>query len=500
MKPLITLFIINFAALYLNGQIPGEGLDLWLKPETVITSQNNKVTAWNDNSSHHHNAVTKTTDYPQLKTGILNGYPAVHFDGMNTGMETPAFKTFPGKRGVFFIVTRISGRSKTSGVGLGNFLSTYHGSGVVWQFGASTSRISYYDGVGAEGFPISDDPLIEWGILAVSRYNDTLMRLYLNGQVQSVFGVQNNQPDSNTLKIGFNGRLGGTIKDSIPEVLNGDIGEIIFYNRALSASEIATVHKYLASKFNIKLASPPLQETWWFYGIIAFMIITSALTISKFISQHKLKQKLKKMEREQEINKERQRISKEMHDDIGAGLTQIILLSEAAMRRGGNFTELGNIADTSRKLVSNMSEIIWSINPGQKTLADLFAYLREQLNKQLEYSGIDYSVNLPESGEAFILSNEQRRNILLVVKEIINNAIKYSKAGNIEINALLKKEAVEFEISDNGAGFAMEQKQTGNGLKNIETRIKELQGVLHVNTAPGQGCCYRFIVPLSANI
>lgn len=499
MKSIITFLIMHFAGLFVKGQITKSGLSLWLKPETGITANNTNVTAWKDNSDWHHDAITKTTDYPQLKTSLLNGYPVVHFNGMNNGMETPAFKTFPDKRGVFFIVARINGRSKTSGVGLGNLLSTYHGAGATWQFGATTFKISYYDGYGGEGFPVSDSPLTDWGILTISRYNDTLIRLYRNGQLHVVFPIHNNQPDSNTLKIGFNGRLGGTVKDSIPEVLNGDIAEVIMYSRLLSASEIDDVHVYLASKYGLKLASPPIQKTWWFYGIIGLLLFTSILTISKFISQRKLKQKLAVIEREQEISRERQRISKEMHDDIGAGLTQITLMTES-LRKKFQAKELDDIVGTSRRLVNNMGEIIWSLDPEQQTLSDLCAYLREQLNHQLEYTGLVFNIQLPEEKNPFVLTNDQRRNILLVTKEITNNIIKHSNAENISIKATLQKSGIAFEIKDDGIGFDTAKHYSGNGLKNIRSRVQAIGGSLQIIAEPGKGSCFSFLVPLQANI
>lgn len=177
-----------------------------------------------------------------------------------------------------------------------------------------------------------------------------------------------------------------------------------------------------------------------------------------------------------------------MHDDIGAGLTQIIMMSESAKHNKsatGN-RELEDIADTSRRLVSSMSEIIWSLNPENKTLDQLFAYMREQLHKQLEYSEISYTLDLPEGYGTVQLRNEQRRNILLVTKEMVNNAIKYSEASSLSISASVTGQQVIFTVTDNGRGFDSQELSGGNGLRNIRHRVEELGGQLELRTSPAK--------------
>jgi signal transduction histidine kinase len=144
-----------------------------------------------------------------------------------------------------------------------------------------------------------------------------------------------------------------------------------------------------------------------------------------------------------------------------------------------------------------MSEIIWSLNPENKTLEQLMAYLREQLHKQLEYAGIQYSLQLTDEGKDIILSNEQRRNILLATKEIVNNAIKYSNAKNISISIQLNKNILQGHIADDGCGFDAGTHYKGNGLKNIRYRIEELQGKLEIHSEINRGSTFHYTIPLS---
>jgi two-component system, sensor histidine kinase LadS len=188
---------------------------------------------------------------------------------------------------------------------------------------------------------------------------------------------------------------------------------------------------------------------------------------------------------------ERRRIGRELHDDIGAGLTQISLMSEVAKNYSAasksNLNELEDIALTSRALVQSMGEIIWALHPDNKTLNQLLIYLREQMNKLLEYSGKDFSINFPQLDHEIPLSNVHLRNISLIVKESVNNAIKYSQADSLTINCQIKQNSVSFEIIDNGQGMDLPQIKPGNGLVNMKKRASEINGVFTLKSTPGQG-------------
>lgn len=215
--------------------------------------------------------------------------------------------------------------------------------------------------------------------------------------------------------------------------------------------------------------------------------------------QQKLRRKVAELEKLKEIDRERQRISREMHDDIGAGLTQIILMSESAKAKAttANEKELTEVADTSRKLVGNLSEIIWSLNSENKSLDHLCAYLREQLDKQLDYAGIEYTIRFPDDNKDVFLSNEQRRNILLVTKEIVNNAIKHSGAKNISVKMELCKNDLRIEVADNGKGFDTTVTYPGNGLKNMRNRIAESGGTMEIDSSPDNGSRFTYSIPVN---
>lgn len=240
----------------------------------------------------------------------------------------------------------------------------------------------------------------------------------------------------------------------------------------------------------------PFWNTWWFYTLTGFVVFITVVLITKFYTKQKLVAQIAELKRQRELDEERQRISREMHDDIGAGLTQITLMTESAKRKKGSDTELENIAETSRKLVSNMSEIVWSLNPENRSLDQLLSYLREQLHKLLEHSGIEYAIHFPEIAENISLQNNQNRNILLITKEITNNAIKYSQAKNIIISCIYADSTLTFGITDDGIGFDTSSTASGNGLKNITTRIEALGGILDIQSGPNRGTTFNYKIPL----
>jgi len=268
-------------------------------------------------------------------------------------------------------------------------------------------------------------------------------------------------------------------------------GEYEFWLRVSNSDNVWSE----AISFSI-IITPPFWRTWWFYSLTAIILTGVLLIIIKAFVQRKLSKQQRAFEKQKALDEERHRISREMHDDIGAGLTQISLMSEVAKSKDIAHEELEDIAHTSRKLVNNMSEIIWSMNPENNAPEQLFAYLREHLHEQLEYTGIHYELHFPEIKNTILLDNIQKRNILLAVKEAVNNAVKHSRAKNISVNARIENHNLWFTIKDDGQGFDPSKTASGNGLNNIKHRIEALNGSLVLQTTLGEGTELRYGIPL----
>lgn len=186
------------------------------------------------------------------------------------------------------------------------------------------------------------------------------------------------------------------------------------------------------------------------------------------------------IEKHELLDKERQRIAAEMHDDLGSGLTRIKYMcdkinTEDTLEEKRDIAQ--KISSVSYELVNNMSEIIWALNSRFDHTKDLIGYIRRYVSEYLEERNIAFQFENEGELENQQITGEKRRNIFLAVKEIINNAVKYSGAKSIKI-VFFVDNLLSITISEeDGKGFEIEdQKERGNGLYNIIKRIESIGG------------------------
>ena len=170
-----------------------------------------------------------------------------------------------------------------------------------------------------------------------------------------------------------------------------------------------------------------------------------------------------------------------MHDEIGSGITHIALLSELIQTQQKNPAELKKdinvIANSARRLVQTISEIIWALNPQNDTLENLLAYSREQSQQYFESLNVKFEIHFPDTVPDIKLSNAERRNLYLVTREALNNAMKHSGATMITLELEIKKNTCCFIVSDNGVGIDISRNKPGsNGLLNMKKRMEDIGG------------------------
>jgi signal transduction histidine kinase len=201
------------------------------------------------------------------------------------------------------------------------------------------------------------------------------------------------------------------------------------------------------------------------------------------------------------IKKERNRISRELHDDIGAELTRITVISQNLQKKTNKDDEmqekLGKISEAGKKVLGSIGEIIWTMNPQKNNLENIFAYIRRYVSEYLEMSGIEVNIEFPDEIPANSVSDEYRRNIFLVIKEAIYNITKHSKATRVRVSMKFRKRLAEVEISDNGTGFSVTEKQNwGNGLTNMNQRMKDIGGNFQISSDKNQGTLIKLTFPV----
>jgi signal transduction histidine kinase len=239
---------------------------------------------------------------------------------------------------------------------------------------------------------------------------------------------------------------------------------------------------------------PPWWKTWWAYtGYILIIFAGLWAAIHAFLENQRKKIRL--------IINERNRIARELHDDIGAELTRITILSQSLQKNKNLDEEIQTkhrkIAETGKKVLGTIGEIIWTMNPQKDNLDSLAAYIRRFVTEYLETNDIDLHIEFPNEIPANAISDEYRRNVFLVIKEAISNITKYSKATSVRLSLNLREKLAEIEISDNGTGFSVKEKENwGNGLTNMNQRMKDIGGTFLIRSEINVGTFIKVTFPV----
>ncbi|HVV54255.1 MAG TPA: two-component regulator propeller domain-containing protein [Mucilaginibacter sp.] len=250
------------------------------------------------------------------------------------------------------------------------------------------------------------------------------------------------------------------------------------------------------------IITPPFWATWWF-RIIAFLVIGSMLFFAiRYVLQRNLRERILRLEKEQAVEKERNRIARDMHDDLGSGLTKIAILSEVTktqVREASHATaNLDVISTASRELVDNLQDIIWVLNPKNDSLNSLVLYIREYIEGFFEPAGIHSEFVYEGAQESKIsLSEEKRRNIFLAVKESCNNILKHAHCDRVYLNIKLMHKRLVISIKDNGCGFDISQVGNfSNGLQNMGNRMEQIGGRFSISGSKEHGTSVTLDVPV----
>jgi signal transduction histidine kinase/ligand-binding sensor domain-containing protein len=239
---------------------------------------------------------------------------------------------------------------------------------------------------------------------------------------------------------------------------------------------------------------------WSLGGIGILALAGCAAAVAHAVSSRKMRQQVAALEAQQALDRERARIARDIHDDVGSTLTRIVLLSELAKREPGQtYTPDGHLASirsAAREITRRLDEIVWAINPRNDTLDALVSYLSKLITDQARAAGLNCRLDVPPTLPACPMSGTTRHNIFLACKEAINNAIKHAAAKQLQLRMTLQNESFLLEICDDGIGLAAALPEPGgNGLLNLRERLAASGGTCDLTSRPGGGTVVGFRLP-----
>jgi ligand-binding sensor domain-containing protein/two-component sensor histidine kinase len=238
---------------------------------------------------------------------------------------------------------------------------------------------------------------------------------------------------------------------------------------------------------------PPLYARWWFISLAALLIGAAIVTFYRMRVAQLLR-----------VERVRARIATDLHDDIGASLSQIAILAEVAQQSTGATERdpsgpLNRIAETSRGLVDSMSDIVWAINPEVDSLSDLVHRMRRFAEDTLGAYDIDLTFDAPDPRQDPSLGPQVRREIFLILKESVTNIAKHADCHQVTIELECDRRRLRLRVSDDGKGFDPAQRTDGNGVANMRRRVAALGGRLTLHSAPGRGTTVEVDVPFEGS-
>ncbi|MEI7534604.1 MAG: two-component regulator propeller domain-containing protein [Verrucomicrobiae bacterium] len=251
--------------------------------------------------------------------------------------------------------------------------------------------------------------------------------------------------------------------------------------------------------------APFFWQTWWFrIGALSGFAGLVGVTV-RYWSHRRLRRELERLEQKAALERERARIARDLHDDLGASLTQVGLMLEELLEQPTSPSEMkaqsGQISSRVRSLARDLDAVVWAVNPRNDSLANLAAYLSQFFLESFRTTAIRPRLDVAEEFPDQPISPEARQHLFLAAKEAINNVIKHAQAAEVRLTMSVVGGEFELKLEDDGHGFSTMVAETSSrqGLKNLRTRLNELGGRCAITSQPSSGTCVRLTVPLYDN-
>jgi len=249
---------------------------------------------------------------------------------------------------------------------------------------------------------------------------------------------------------------------------------------------------------------PYFWQTKWFMALVVLTTLGSVAGSVRYAVRRKLQRRIDRIERERAIEVERGRIANDIHDDLGARLSEIVILSELAQNPDGSqeTADIRKVTDKARTLTQSLDEIVWAVKPENDTLDHFVSYACYFVQDYLQSAKIRCRLAVPARLPDVPLTTDIRHNLLMTLKEALNNIVKHANASEVWIQIAVETTKLTITIKDNGTGFRLgpipdgnvgltaESKNRGlrgNGLTIMNKRMQNIGGRFKLQSQPDQG-------------
>ena len=249
---------------------------------------------------------------------------------------------------------------------------------------------------------------------------------------------------------------------------------------------------YTDARASLSLLVPqPFWRMLWFWCLAVITITGVSIGAGRYLVWHNMRRVMMRLKNEQALEQERLRIAHDIHDDLGARVTQISLMSAMA-QNNTSFPEkaradFDRISQMSRELVAALYETVWAVNPENDHLEALGNYLCQIVKQLCERTPVRCRFHVSDLPREIQVSSQTRHNIIMAVKEAVHNVIKHAKATEIAIHMGLDHDRLTISVQDDGCGFQPADSFAGNGLRNMKRRLESIGGTCSVESNPGKG-------------
>ncbi len=254
---------------------------------------------------------------------------------------------------------------------------------------------------------------------------------------------------------------------------------------------------------------PQWWETWWARLLAGSVFAVGLVALVHALSQRRLKAHLARLAQEQRLERERVRIARDLHDDLGASLTHASMLAEELAEDWPDLPDpkarSSQLAARVRTISRDLDAVVWAVSPQHDTLASLSAYLSHYAAEYFRHTPIECRAHADDDIPAAPLSPEIRHHLFLIAKELFNNVLKHSQARHVDVSLQMAGDFFELVVTDNGRGFSLAAaaQSERNGLRNLQARAREAGGSLDIDSSPAGTIAvlqFRALVPARATV